>query len=314
MRALKGLLIFAVCICWAQLLFAQRYLHQAYNQADSVVNIPYGQATNYQHKTEELLLDFYEPRGDKAKKRPLIIYVHGGGFQGGTRKWPSIRIICQKLAMRGYAVASIDYRLDPTFGIKLFSTYKELLPDTNRRAMTDAMHDLKAAIRFFRASAQRYRIDTANIFIGGESAGAITAMMANYVDKPAELRLYPKANPNNIEGQSGNAGYSSKARATLCLCGALPDTTAVESPGDAPFLWVHGEKDSFIQLPWAQEVVTRAANIGLHYKKYIFEGAEHCPWYFGNTNWQMYLDKTVGYIAEFLYPLVTTGKHKTHRK
>ncbi|RYY32610.1 MAG: alpha/beta hydrolase, partial [Sphingobacteriaceae bacterium] len=167
------------CSLFINTLLAQRYLADTFTAVDSVVNIAYGSAPNYQHKTQTLHLDFYEPKGDKASKRPLIIYVHGGGFTEGTRKWASVKLMCEKLAMKGYAVASIDYRLDPTANV--------FVTDTNRRPITDAMHDLKAAIRFFKANQSKYRIDTANIVTGGESAGAVTAMTAAYVDKISEL-------------------------------------------------------------------------------------------------------------------------------
>ncbi|RYE12763.1 MAG: hypothetical protein EOP51_30955, partial [Sphingobacteriales bacterium] len=80
---------------------AQRYLSDTFKSVDSIPNIQYGSAPDYQHKTQNLLLDFYEPHGDKAGKRPLLLYVHGGGFVEGTRKWPSIKLMCEKMALRG---------------------------------------------------------------------------------------------------------------------------------------------------------------------------------------------------------------------
>ncbi|WP_164849887.1 beta-L-arabinofuranosidase domain-containing protein [Mucilaginibacter limnophilus] len=288
----KILLIILVCFLYAQGLFAQRYLSDTFTAADSLVNIAYGSAPNYQHKTQTLLLDFYEPRGDKTSKRPLIIYVHGGGFVEGTRKWASVRLMCEKLAMKGYAVASIDYRLDPT--VNVFQS------DTNRRPITDAMHDLKAAIRFFKANQNKYRIDTANIVTGGESAGAITAMAAAYVDKLSEVKNYKKTNPNTVDGNSGNPGYSTRPKAVMCLCG-IGDTLAMERPSDPPMLWIHGSKDPMLPIEWGQQVVTRAKNIGLPYEAIVFKGATHCPWYFGLPNWRSYLDSTVNYVANYLY-------------
>ena len=61
---------------------------------------------------------------------------------------------------KGYAVASIDYRLDTSI---------------SNRAVINAMYDARAAIRFFKAYASTYKIDTAKVFMGGESAGAMSS-------------------------------------------------------------------------------------------------------------------------------------------
>ncbi len=199
---------------------AQRYLDNVFEKIDSTPNVSYGSADDYLHKTQNLLFDFYEPHNDTVSKRPLLIYVHGGGFAGGTRKWPSIKLICEKMAMKGYAVASIDYRLDPTFNI--------FHSDTNRRAMTDAMHDLKASIRFFKLKQIKYKIDTSKMFVGGESAGAITAMMATYIDKQKELASYSNTNPDSVE-----AHFTRLDSAHVKYSKALydPIITAVKQPG-----------------------------------------------------------------------------------
>ena len=74
-------------------------------------NIQYGSA--YNDKTEQqqdLILDaYFPPDSDTRDKRPAVVYMHGGGFTGGDKKWGSE--LAEELAMRGYAVFSINYRL-----------------------------------------------------------------------------------------------------------------------------------------------------------------------------------------------------------
>ncbi|RYY33794.1 MAG: hypothetical protein EOP46_15395, partial [Sphingobacteriaceae bacterium] len=152
----------------------------------------------------------------------------------------------------------------------------------------------------FKANQSKYRIDTANIVTGGESAGAVTAMTAAYVDKISELKNYKKASPQTLEGDSGNPGYGTRPKAVMCLCG-VGDTTAMERPSDPPMLWIHGSKDPLLPIQWGQQVVTRAKNIGLLHKAIVFKGATHCPWYYGLPNWRNYMDSTVTYISKFLY-------------
>jgi len=79
----KIFFITAACIILANSSYAQRYLENVFTAADSITNISYGSAIDYLHNTQDLLVDFYEPHNDHFKKRPLIIYVHGGGFRGG---------------------------------------------------------------------------------------------------------------------------------------------------------------------------------------------------------------------------------------
>src|SRR3546814_2654500 len=105
------------------------------------------------------------------------------------------------------------------------------------------MHVIRAAFSFFKANQAKYGIDTSNIFIGVESAGAVTAMTVGYVNKKSDLKAYPKTSPYNLEGNSGTPGYSSKVKSVLCLCGTIPDTTAMDSPDDPPLLWVHGSSE-----------------------------------------------------------------------
>lgn len=277
---------------------AQRYVTYVFTDLDSIIGGTYGNAIDYLGSNQNLLFDFYAPKSDTILKRPLIIYIHGGGFTSGTRAYPSVKLLCKKMARKGYAVATIDYRLDPNF--QLYNS------EANRRAMTDAMHDAKEAIRYFKANAELYKIDTTKVFIGGESAGSITAMMAAYVDKQEETSPYPLANPNNPVGSNSNSHVGNTVQATMCLCGMLLDTTAIEDSNDPPILWTHGSNDSYIPISLSFNVVKRALNVGLPIQTKVYKNATHCPWYYGNPNWETYLDSTINEITSFLYPKVAT--------
>ncbi|MCA8954013.1 MAG: alpha/beta hydrolase, partial [Planctomycetes bacterium] len=100
-------------------------------------------------QTRDLLLDLLVPVG--SGPWPLLVWVHGGGWQGGNRL-PIPASASRQLA-RGYAVASIDYRLSGT------ATWPAQI------------HDCKAAIRFLRANANSYGLDPDRIAVMGSSAG-----------------------------------------------------------------------------------------------------------------------------------------------
>ena len=100
------------------------------------------------------VLDFWQASG--AGPRPLLIYIHGGGWRTGdkSKKGPAIQPFLDK----GISVAAINYRLAP----------KHPLPAP--------VHDAARAVQFLRSKASDWNIDTKHIALTGASAGACTAM------------------------------------------------------------------------------------------------------------------------------------------
>ncbi|MGK2909763.1 MAG: alpha/beta fold hydrolase [Sphingobium sp.] len=110
-----------------------------------------------------LTLDLYRSATDKAAK-PLVIYVHGGGWMAGhTRQsgaFSDFTQVLADLAKRGYVVASLEYRL------------------SLEAPFPAAINDVRAAIRFLKANADRFGIDPAHVAIWGGSAGGQLAALA----------------------------------------------------------------------------------------------------------------------------------------
>ncbi len=214
-----------------------RYQDPLFVSPDSVLNIPYGSSLNVNGKTEELLLDLYSPGMlDTATKRPLMIFIHGGGFQSNTKSGAYPNLICNGLAKRGYMVATINYRL----GIPKTKT------DTDyAEAMYRAVQDAKAAVRFFRRYADKYRIDPDQIFVMGSSAGAKTAMHLAYLDQEEVPQGIDQNKLGNLEGNSGNPGYSSKVSGVVNCWGAMIDYKWMKT-GDAPLFCISGTADKTV--------------------------------------------------------------------
>ena len=282
--------------------FAQRYLTPVFSSTTVSSNIQYGSSTNYRGNTQNLLLDFYEPTGDIATERPLIIYVHGGSFIDTNQSKNLVHIVAfsDSMARRGYAVACINYRLDTSI---------------SNRAVINAMHDAKAAVRFFKSNRTTYKIDTSLIFIGGESAESITSMTTTYINKTSEV-LYPPSSPQStnvtVEGNSGNPGFSSQTKAALCFCGGtktvlnelLFDTSAIEINPNPSLLIIHGTNDPLITTSSSLNLAIRANNVGVPNLFYPMYGATHCPWFFPLTDSWKYLDTLIDYTVPFLYACV----------
>ena len=144
-----------------------------------------------EHDGVKLAGDLYLPKGrDKA---PVVIAVHGGGWQIGNPKfyqhWGSY------LAKNGYAVFAVSYRLSKP-GAKTFP---------------GAVYDVKSAIQFVRANAAQLGVDPDRIALMGDSAGAhLVSLTALAGDEPlfsSEYRSDPHAaTPANVKAVIGFYG------------------------------------------------------------------------------------------------------------
>lgn len=118
-----------------------------------------------------LHLDIYQP--EKKGKYPALIMVHGGGWRSGNKNME--RPLAQQLALHGVVGIPVEYRLSP----------EALYPV--------AIHDIKATIRFVKANAEKYNIDTTKVAISGESAGGHLAMMVAMTNNVALFESDTKA-------------------------------------------------------------------------------------------------------------------------
>jgi len=118
------------------------------------------------------LFDLYQPKGDDSVSRPLIIWMHGGGFKFGTKEAKEIRIWSKTFAQRGYVCAAINYRLSKKNPLLNFSELK--------KSCYYGVKDAKMAVQYFKQCYAIYNIDTNKIILAGNSAGGIIALQATY--------------------------------------------------------------------------------------------------------------------------------------
>jgi hypothetical protein len=283
-----------------------RYASDIFSNFTTTSDIVYGQNTSYTGSNTTLKLDVYEPTGDTEINRPLILFVHGGSFIGGTKTDGDMVAMCQRFARKGYVTASIDYRL----GFFPFDSANAV------KAVVRATQDLRAAIRFFykdKQTTNTYKIDTSHIFIGGSSAGAITALHVGYLNEVCEISDYLNQTTidqlGGLEGSSGNPGYSSTVQGILNGCGALARYSWLEA-GNIPVASVHGTNDGTVKynrgvvnpgvplmyLDGSRMIHERACAVGVENQVYTFLGAPHVP-YAGNA---AYMDTTVNFFRDFL--------------
>jgi acetyl esterase/lipase len=144
-------------------------------------------------------LDLYVPTG-LAKPPPIVIYIHGGGWEGGNKENP----FPLGLTKQGFAFASIEYRLSQ---VAIFPAQ---------------IYDCKAAVRWVRANADKYHYNADKIGLIGDSAGGHLVAL-----------LGTTANDPKLEGDEGNVGVSSAVQAVVDYYGptdfiSLPDQVTPE--------------------------------------------------------------------------------------
>lgn len=169
---------------------------------------------------ENLYFDLYQPKNDTTNNRPLIIVVHGGAFVSGSKSDNNQSIIdfCDSLAVRGFVVASIGYRV----GLVLKDLGNQLFIDSLdfKRAIQWGVQDLQGAIRYFKAHAEKYKINPRRIFVVGNSSGAILALHSAI------------ENEERVEG-------------IISLWGASIDSVHIKNI-TVPILFIHGTNDKII--------------------------------------------------------------------
>ncbi len=294
----------------------ERYASELFPNIDITYNIEYGENITEDilgfEYTQTLYLDVYEPENDTINERPMVIFMFGGAFVGGSKNSPVMVELCTRYAKMGYVATSIDYRITPTliWNGTVENAYKAVLK---------AIHDLKAAIRFFRMNDElndNFKIDTSRIYAGGSSAGAIASINAAYINNLNEIpeEIYDFVIENGgLEGLSGNTGYDSNFHGVVNLCGAIGDFNWI-GYGDIPIVSIHGDEDTVV--PYADDLATlfginvqvygsyiihqTMVELGNQSALYTFEGEGHTPYIFSDAN----MDLTIEFTRDFMYDLV----------
>ena len=217
-------------------------------------------------------LDVFVPRS--ASPVPLVIWIHGGAWQGGSKERPK----GVPFLSRGYALASVNYRLsqNATFPAQL--------------------EDCKAAVRWLRANARRLNIDPNRIGVWGHSAGGHLAALLGTTGNtkafdvgpnlsqpsrvqavcdwsgPTDLGLYVRSGPDDALGRLiGGAIQDNRAKV------ARADPATYVSRGVPPFLITHGDRDGLVPLKHSELLAAALRRVGGDVTLRVVRGAGHDP-------------------------------------
>lgn len=255
------------------------------------------------HEDQELYLDLYRDTSyNSAEARPCMIFVFGGGFAGGERDHDAYKHYFHTLAREGIAVASIDYRLGLK-GLKINEGEKMDIRGViaiMQRSVNIAVEDLYAATEFIISNASEWNIDTTKIMVSGSSAGAITALQAEWC----------MCNGNTI---AHTLPHDFRYAAVVACAGAIFSTEGKpkwdRSP--APTMLFHGTSDS--NVPYNKASIF---GIGFYGSKYIVRNLEKLdtPYYFYTERYADHalaivplIDKTE-LILQFIKDYVMDGR------
>lgn len=253
-----------------------------------IFGVPRAQARDAAQVVFEPDIEFANPDGqhlrlDLARPSegngpfPAVVCIHGGGFRAGDRHGDDD--LCKRLAERGYVAVTVEYRLAP------------------RYQFPAALHDVKAAVRWLRANAEKYHVAPDRIGVTGGSAGGTLAQL-----------LGVTANVPRFEGDGGNAGVSSRVACVVNQYGANDFTKSygksvdaaevlplflggdlaharrrhIESsplywvtPDAAPTLCIHGTDDPYVAHEQSVWLIDRLKASAVEAELLTIEGAGH---------------------------------------
>jgi acetyl esterase/lipase len=234
----------------------------------------------YADKSPQQRLDLFLP-GQTANPAPLVIWVHGGGWRTGDKSSITYQVnpsasppqpqSCTDvvevqvpdvaaLTAKGYAVASLNYRL-------------------NREPVT-AVQDAKAAVRFLRANAAHYHLDPDRFAVWGNSAGGYTVIMLGVTsgqrtvfddpslgnpDVPATVQaVVDWFGPTDSSSMPGNVGKDES-----------PYTYIVAGRSVPPFMIAHGAADCTVPPEQSRHLYDALTKAGDAATLTILPGARH---------------------------------------
>lgn len=227
-------------------------------------------------------LDAYLPAASFVRPLPAVIFIHGGGWSGGSKDDGRSREICGALAGNGYAAFSINYLLNETTKDAKGKTV------VSRAAWPQNFHDCKSAVRFLRKHAAKFGLDPNRIAVMGASAGAHLALLVGATENSAEmnqggLHLGESNAISAVIAFYGRFDVTEDRRDRFA--GAIPEETLANaiaaSPAThltkdmPPVLAVQGDADKIVPVTFGRRLAERLQALGVPHEYVEIPGAEH---------------------------------------
>jgi acetyl esterase/lipase len=226
-----------------------------------------------------LRLDVYRPEAESIRPRPCVVWIHGGGWRGGSKSSGAQRLT-PLVASGGYVGVSVEYRL---IDVAIWPAQ---------------IHDCKAAIRYIRAQSGKLGVDPDKIGVWGASAGGHLVSL-----------LGTSGDVKELEGEIGTTGVSSRVACVVDFCGPSDfllsgigasgtgdrlsialfggllkdrqDAARQASPvthvtdDDPPFLIMHGTRDNTVNIRQSERLYEAQKQAGVSTIFVKVEGGGH---------------------------------------
>ncbi len=214
----------------------------------------------YREGNDAWKLDLAMPSKKSDEPRPAIVFIHGGGWVGGDKRAGPFIGHALQYAAKGYVCVSVNYRLD--------------------NAKLPCIQDVKCAVRWFRAHAEKYNFDPERVGAYGNSAGAhlVTMLGVSHTEK-------------SLEGDGPWQDFSSAVQAVAASAtptvprlrgGSEEDVKLIQpmsyvSAEAPPFLLFHEESDRTVNVSNSDDFVKALEKAGakdVTYRRYT-DGTGH---------------------------------------
>ena len=224
---------------------------------------------------QHLMINLAHPKtGDGSF--PAIVCIHGGGFRAGKREGYDKQ--CMTLAQNGYVAITVTYRLAP------------------RYQFPAAVYDCKAAVRWLRANAAKYKIDPSRIGVTGGSAGGHLAQFLGVTNGIKEFEgegnLDQSSDVACVVNYYGPSDFTKSYDKSVDAKDVLPlffggdlKTKMAEHVKGSPLTWVseksvptlciHGTEDKYVAYEQATWLVDKLKANKVEAELLTLQGAGH---------------------------------------
>jgi acetyl esterase/lipase len=217
-----------------------------------------------------LEIDVYQPDGERSADRPLVLYVHGGGWRVShrsrapreTRQWR--KGFFERVTDAGFVVAACDYRLsgEATFPAQL--------------------DDVTDAVRWLHGHAAELGADPARVALWGASAGGhLAALAALAPEAPPVIGVVAWYPITDLLALDQSATDTFEAQLLGGPIGGDVERARAASPvahvhaGAPPFLLQHGDADSWVPFTQSVRLAGALVAVGARVQLEIVPGADH---------------------------------------
>jgi len=253
---------------------------------------------------QELKLDLYLPKKKILNPVPLIVWIHGGAWERGSKDDLLIKnkLLCQRLLNEGYAVATLNYRLS---GEAIFPAQ---------------VADVNSAINYLMKNADAYSLKHHDVVVMGRSAGGHLASLISTSNNVHDTGFYPTddqpayhvvaavvffapSDLTTLKGNSGKVDHDASDSAEAKLLGVSPrkrpdlaewaSPTTYVTKNTPPFLIFHGDNDQVVPLSQSQHLQDMLNHVGVTNMLCVASGAHHGDSVFDT---EKYVSKVITFV------------------